>query len=204
VNTGFVDHEGYHCHARTVDHTGRASAWVAYGSNPESEPDFLIALPPAAIAFLADPPNAVAGTPVAPAIQVAARDASGDIVTSYGGDVSIALVAHASGALLAGTTTVTAVSRDVLRPGNRPTRGGFNLRANAGGLAVTSGQFNARQVRPPAGLQWQPVPQPPRRCWSHGPGRGARRWAMATGFNGDITAALSAGPSAAVLSGTVV
>src|SRR5262245_57832881 len=48
-----TDHTSYHWQARTVDQTGRASAWDSYGANAE-DPDFLVALsdPPAAPAQL--------------------------------------------------------------------------------------------------------------------------------------------------------
>jgi len=41
---GFADDTRYHWRARTVDQTGRGSAWVPFGENLEGEPDFAVAL----------------------------------------------------------------------------------------------------------------------------------------------------------------
>ncbi|PYO11820.1 MAG: hypothetical protein DMD31_17805, partial [Gemmatimonadetes bacterium] len=44
---GLADNVAYHWQARVLDPTGRASAWVAFGNNPESAADFLVAVPQA-------------------------------------------------------------------------------------------------------------------------------------------------------------
>lgn len=42
---GLSDATSYHWRARTRDETGRASAWVSFGSNAETAPDFRVELP---------------------------------------------------------------------------------------------------------------------------------------------------------------
>jgi photosystem II stability/assembly factor-like uncharacterized protein len=44
--TGLVAGTGYHWQARTVDQVGTASAWVSYGANAESVPDFRVSAAP--------------------------------------------------------------------------------------------------------------------------------------------------------------
>src|SRR2546425_3363849 len=82
---------------------------------------------------------------ISPAVQVAARDAQGNLVTAFTGSVTVALGTNPSGGTLAGTTTVTAASGvatfgtlSVDKVGT-----GYTLAAAATGLTgATSGSFN--------------------------------------------------------------
>ncbi len=66
--------------------------------------------PPAThLAFTVEPTNTTAGSTITPAVQVVAQDDAGNTVTSFGGDITIALGANPGGGTLAGTTTVAAV-----------------------------------------------------------------------------------------------
>ncbi len=69
----------------------------------------VIAGSPARLAFTALPGTARAGVTIAPPIVVNARDALGNVATTYGGLVSIALVTNPAGGKLSGTKTVRAV-----------------------------------------------------------------------------------------------
>jgi hypothetical protein len=62
------------------------------------------------LAFTALPGSAHAGVTIAPAIVVNARDALGNLVTSYSGSVDIALAANPAGGTLSGTLSVTAIA----------------------------------------------------------------------------------------------
>lgn len=42
---GLMDNTSYHWRARSIDQTGRASAWVAFGGNGEDVPDVVVAVP---------------------------------------------------------------------------------------------------------------------------------------------------------------
>jgi hypothetical protein len=50
---GLSEDTGYHWRIRTLDQTGRTSAWKSFGGNPESAADFHVAVP--------EPPNAPGG-----------------------------------------------------------------------------------------------------------------------------------------------
>ena len=44
--TGLLNNQGYHWQVRSCDHTGRCSAWLSFGDNPETSADFTVAVPP--------------------------------------------------------------------------------------------------------------------------------------------------------------
>src|SRR5439155_1171088 len=60
------------------------------------------------LVFTVQPSTAVAARTISPAVQVAARDAQGNLVSAFAGSVTVALGTNPSGGTLAGTTTVTA------------------------------------------------------------------------------------------------
>ncbi len=62
------------------------------------------------IVFTVQPSNVAAGAAIAPAVQVTARDGSGNTVTSFTDSVEVALAANPGGATLAGAKKVKAVS----------------------------------------------------------------------------------------------
>ncbi len=43
--TGLANNTAYHWQARTLDQTRRASAWIAFGANPETDADFATTIP---------------------------------------------------------------------------------------------------------------------------------------------------------------
>jgi hypothetical protein len=62
------------------------------------------------LTFLVQPSNAFTAITIAPGIQVAAIDTSSGVVdTSFNGVVTVALSTNPSGAVLSGTTTVSAI-----------------------------------------------------------------------------------------------
>ncbi|HEV8411179.1 MAG TPA: hypothetical protein VGQ30_11775, partial [Gemmatimonadaceae bacterium] len=61
------------------------------------------------LAISAQPVTAVAGSAISPAIVVVANDATGHLVSSFNGSISLSLGANPGGATLSGTTTVSAV-----------------------------------------------------------------------------------------------
>jgi hypothetical protein len=122
--------------------------------------------PPGAsvLAFKVDPVNAIAGSAVAPAVIVEARDGNGALVSDFTGDVTIALGANPGGGTLGGTTTVKAAggvatfaSLTIDKKG-----AGYRLKATSGSLsAATSAAFDiaagpAKQlafaIQPPPGV----------------------------------------------------
>jgi hypothetical protein len=103
---------GYHWQARARDNGGAMSGWVAFPEGPgnaETEADFRVQ-PPAQLAFLVQPSNAVAGTVIVPAIQVAVLDANNEVLTAFTGNVRVSIATNPSGGKLSGKTTVAAVA----------------------------------------------------------------------------------------------
>ncbi|MBI1722899.1 MAG: Ig-like domain-containing protein, partial [Gemmatimonadetes bacterium] len=45
VRAADLPNDAYHWQVRTIDETGRTSSWVSFGANPESSPDFRVAVP---------------------------------------------------------------------------------------------------------------------------------------------------------------
>src|SRR5688572_29110982 len=88
---------------------GLAGALSCAGGSTPSEGT---AAEPVALAFVAQPGAATAGSLISPAVQVAIRDAAGNTLTGASANVSIAIAAGrgTSGAVLTGTLTRTAVN----------------------------------------------------------------------------------------------
>jgi Kelch motif/Galactose oxidase, central domain len=62
------------------------------------------------LAFQVQPSDVVQGAVISPPVQVRARDALGNTVTAFTGNVTVALGNNAGGAILSGTTTVPAAA----------------------------------------------------------------------------------------------
>ena len=139
---------GYHWQARARDNGGAMSGWVAFPEGPgnaETEADFRVQ-PPAQLVFLVQPSNAVAGTVIVPAIQVAVVDANNQVLTAFTGNVRVSIATNPSGGKLSGKTTVAAVAGvatfldlKVDKPGI-----GYRLQAStiSPALVVVSAPFN--------------------------------------------------------------
>ena len=96
------------------------------------------------LAFTQQPQNTSAGSPIVPAVQVAAKDSAGNTVSSFSSPITITLGANPGNATLSGTPTVSPVngvatfSNLVL---DRP-QSGYKLTASAAGLpSATSATF---------------------------------------------------------------
>ena len=64
---------------------------------------------PTKLAFTVSPTNAAGAQPIAPAVQVAVQDASGNTVTNATATVTVALGANPGAGTLSGTLTVAAI-----------------------------------------------------------------------------------------------
>jgi len=62
------------------------------------------------LAFLVQPRNAAAGTPIDPEVKVEALDTLGNVLTAFRGTVRVALGSNSSGGTLSGTVSVAALS----------------------------------------------------------------------------------------------
>src|SRR5207249_4828696 len=97
------------------------------------------------LAFTVQPSNAAAGAAIAPAVQVTAQDAHGNIATAFTGTVTLGLGTNPGGGTLSGTATAAAVSGvatfanvSINKAGT-----GYTLTAAATGVTgTTSAAFN--------------------------------------------------------------
>src|SRR3990172_7654898 len=97
------------------------------------------------VTFTAQPTNATAGSSIAPAVRVEARDASGRLVSSFTGNVTVVIKTNAGGGTLSGTTTIAAATGvatfsnlSIEKAGS-----GYTLMATTNGLAeATSAPFD--------------------------------------------------------------
>ena len=202
--TGLGHDASYRWQARALDQTGRASPWVPFGENSESAADFHVVTQ---LAFADAVSDAVAGVAIAPAVAVVAQDAMGNTVTSFDGDVTVAIASNLAGGTLRGMLTRTAVSGvatfsdlSIDRAG-----AGYTLRAAAAGFTATSASFaitpaEARKlaftVQPRdaiAGAAITPAVQVTARDDFDN---------AVTSFTGSVTLALAANPGGGTLSGT--
>ncbi len=71
---------------------------------------FVVKLEERTYAFVTQPTNTVAGTPITPAVRVAVLRPDGNVDTAFSKAVTIAVGANPGGGTLAGTTTVTPVN----------------------------------------------------------------------------------------------
>jgi hypothetical protein len=97
-----------------------------------------------ALAYLVEPSTAVAGSHIAPPIQVAVVDGFGNTVTNSSATIDIQVANNPSGDTLAGTTTVGAVQGIATFSGLSLNKSGtgYTLLASASGLtSVTSQGF---------------------------------------------------------------
>ncbi|HZI22909.1 MAG TPA: hypothetical protein VFD76_10345, partial [Gemmatimonadales bacterium] len=97
------------------------------------------------LAFTVQPGTSTAGVALAPAIQVSVLDASGNLVPSFAGNVSVALGNNPGGSTLGGTTTAAVVSGVATFSTLTldKTSAGYWLIATATGLSTaTSTSFN--------------------------------------------------------------
>ena len=108
---------------------------------------FTITGPATQLVFTVQPTNTSAGAVIAPAIQVTARDAVGNVATDFTGNVTVAITpgTGAPGATLSGTLTATATQGVAAFPDLSINRAGvaYTLTATALGLtAATSAAFD--------------------------------------------------------------
>jgi N-acetylneuraminic acid mutarotase len=98
------------------------------------------------LGFVVQPSNTPAGAVLSPPVQVAAQDVFGNTVTSFRGNVTIAIGTSPSGGTLLGTTTVAASNGIATFPDLSIdiSSNGYTLLASAAGFgAATSAAFNA-------------------------------------------------------------
>src|SRR5204863_3509909 len=106
---GLVDGTSYHWQHRSIDRTGRVTAWHAFGGNPETAPDVRVAVAATRLSFRQEPTTTTAGSPISPAIEVTAVDGSGQLIAGYTGTVTLRILDNPGGGTLSGDRSVSAV-----------------------------------------------------------------------------------------------
>ena len=161
--------------------------------------------------FTIQPSNAAAGSAIAPAIQVTARDASGQTATSFSGNVTVAITSGtgAAGAVLSGTKTVAAGSGIATFSNLAIDKSavGYKLTVTAAGLTSATSAFFT--ITPGTATQLVFTLQPSTATVATAITPKVEVTARdahgntATGFTDSVTVALASNPTGAVLGGTV-
>jgi hypothetical protein len=92
------------------------------------------------LAFLVQPRNASAGSPISPEVKVIAVDSLGRVLSGFSGTMSVALASGGSGGSLSGTTSVIASGGLAIFPSLVISQAGsgYTLIASAEGLVSVS------------------------------------------------------------------
>jgi hypothetical protein len=195
----------------SVDKAGSGYTIVASATGLTGATSGAFAITPAAageLVFTVQPGDVTAGVAIAPAVEVAARDAFGNVATGFTGSVTLVIGTNSGGGTLSGTTTVTAASGvagfsdlSIEKAGS-----GYTLVASAPGLAdVISGAF---AVSPAAAAELVFTVEPSDATAGSAISPAVEVTARdpfgntATGFAGSVSLGLGANPGGGTLSGT--
>jgi hypothetical protein len=198
-----------------IDKTGVASSGTGYTLTASSgtltgaisDPFDITTGPAARLAFMVQPTDASAGGTITPLVDVAVLDAVGNTVTTFTGNVTVAIGANPVGGTLTGTTTEVAVAGvatfsdlSINKVGS-----GYSLFATATGLTsatsalfdITPGVatalvFTVPPVTTTAGAEITPAVKVTAYDALDN---------VATGFNSNVTIAIGTNPAGGVLSG---
>ena len=173
-----------------------------------SDPFDIISGSASRLVFTVQPSSTSAGAHIAPPVQVTARDASGNTVSGFTGNVTVAIGTNPAGGTLSGTTTLPAVNGvatfatlSVDHAG-----GGYTLLATASGLTSGASSGFAVAAGPVARLDFTAQPGTTTAGAAITPAvQITARDALgntATGFNGNVTVAIATNPASGTLAGT--
>ena len=149
---------GYTLQATSPSLTSTTSSTFDITATPPPPP------PPATqLRFTVQPASTQAGQTIAPPVQVSALDASGTLVTSFTGAITVAIGTNPANGTLSGTLTVNATNGVAtfsnLSINNAGT--GYTLQATSSGLtSATSSAFNVTAPPPPPATQLRFTVQP--------------------------------------------
>lgn len=126
--------------------------------------------PPATqLAFSSQPSSTAAGTAIAPAVGVVIEDASGNVVPSFGGSVTVALATNPGSGSLAGTTTVAAVNGVATFSTLSITKVGTGYTLTASSVPLTSATSSAFTITPGPVASILVNPHTASLSWPYGP-----------------------------------
>lgn len=163
---------------------------------------------PALLTFSVQPSTGIAGVPITPAVEVSVEDGSGNVVTNFGGSITIALFSNPGGAILSGTTNVAPVNGVASFSNLTVDKSGigYTLSVTATGLTgATSDPFNTLAG---AGANLSFTVQPSSAVAGAGVTPSIEvtlkdaQNNVATGFNGLVTLAIANNAGGGTLAGT--
>src|SRR5256885_1487651 len=160
------------------------------------------------LAFTVQPSNTLAGAAISPAVQVTALDPAGNPVTSFTGNITVALGNNPGGSTLGGTTPVAAVNgvATFVDLSLNKTGTGYTLTASASGF--TPGTTTAFDITPGTATQLAFTVQPSNTVAGAAISPVVQVTAFdAAGnavpsFTGSVTVALGSNPGGSTLGGT--
>jgi len=168
----------------------------------------IVAGPAAVLAFTTHPSTVAAGAAIAPGVEVTARDAYGNVATSFNGVVTAAIATNPGGATLSGTTVATATNGVATFPDLHINKSaaGYTLYVTAGSLTSTASAPFDVTPGPASELAFTALPGTARAGTAIAPAIvvNARDafGNLATGYTGSVAIALAANPASGTLSGT--
>ncbi len=196
----------------SLDRTGTGYTLVASSPNLTSATSAAFDITPGSgltLVFTGQPSNATAGTPITPAVVVTAQDGLGNTVTSFTGQVSLALGNNPGGGTLSGTIQTAAVSGVATFSNLTIDKAGAGYTLVASATGATPGTSAAFNVSPAAASQLVFV-TPPSNTVAGSPITPPVQVAVRDAFGNTVTAAttaitvaLGANPGGGTLSGTL-
>jgi len=199
----------------SIDNSGtgyRLSAVAAGVSGTTSAPFTINPAPASNVIFTVQPGSTPSGTIIpgatGPTIQVTVRDAFGNPVKSFNGNVSIAIVTNPGGGVLSGTTTVSTVrgvgnfnDLTIDKAGS-----GYRLLASGSGLAPDTSDAFSISAGAAASLQFTVQPSNAAAGVAISPAIRVAAFDaqgnVASGFAGNVTLTIATNPGGGALSGT--
>ena len=181
---------------------------TAPGVSGSTSAAFTIAAGAAAqLAFTVQPGTTTAGATIAPAVQVTARDAQGNTVPGFTGNVAMAIGTN-HGGTLSGTTTVPAVAgvATFSTLSIDQAESGYTLAATADGLSGATSTAFAITAGLPVRLSFTVQPSSVAAGTTIAPGVQLTALDamdnLVPGFTGNVTVAIGTNPAGGTLSGT--
>src|SRR6267378_462217 len=160
------------------------------------------------LVFTVQPTNTTAGAPITPAVRVAVQDNLGNTVTSFTGNVTVAIGSNPAAGTLAGTVTKAAVAGVVSFPDLSIDKNGAGYTLTAAAAGLTTGSSAAFNVTPGAATQLAFTVQPAAATAGSVIAPAVQvtvrdaQGNTATGFTGNVTVAIGTNPGGGTLAGT--
>jgi len=156
------------------------------------------------LSFTVQPSNPALNTAISPSVQVSALNSLGNVVTSFTGDITVALGTNATGATLGGTLTQTAVSGVSTFNNLTLNRSGEDFTLTSTSTGLKSATSNPFDIPNKLAFTVQPAATPPSTTMDpvevtvqDNSGN------TDTAYNGNITISIYSATASGVLSGTL-